>query len=288
MKGVLNDTGSRKGRNESIHSEGPERKGRVKTYFYADFYAILNFIMNLFLIMITAMFRQKRCRFCRFLILACLSAVVSVCYTYLFWERAVIQMGAAILQMGLFVFLAFEWEGVRTYAGDCAVFFFLTFFTGGFTGALQGFLQRIAAPGKNSAVWIFLAVVLLFLLFFLFRWELIRQEHFRKNIRTAKVFHGGKEARIRILYDTGNQLVSPYTGERVAVISQELAFKLDLEKGQNPLFIPYHSIGGNGLLKAYRMECIRIEGDGCKKEFLVAVSENMKEGQDVQMILNIM
>ena len=63
---------------------------------------------------------------------------------------------------------------------------------------------------------------------------------------------------------------------------------MDLEKGQNPLLIPYHSIGGDGLLKAYRMEWIRIEGEGCKKEFLVAVSENMKEGQNVQMILNIM
>lgn len=260
----------------------------METYFYVDFYVILNFIMNFFLLIITAMLRQKRCRFCRFLFLSCISAVISACYTYFFWERAVIQMGAAILQIGLFVFLAFGWEGWKQFAGDSAVFSFLTFFTGGFTGAIQSFLQRIKAPGKNSAVWILLAVFLLFLLFFLFRWEITRQEHFRKNIRTAKVFHRGKEEKIKVLYDTGNQLISPYTGEKVAVISQELASKMELEKGQNPLLIPYHSIGGDGLLKVYRMEWIRIDGEGCRKEFLVAVSENMKEGQDVQMILNIM
>jgi len=271
-----------------VHSGRPERKDRVKTYFYADFYVILNFIMNLFLITITAVLRHRRCRFCHFLFLSCVSAVVSVCYTYLFWERAVIQMGSAILQMGLFVLLAFEWEGLKQFAGDSAVFSFLTFFTGGFTGAVQSFLQRLAVPGENSAFWVLLAVFLLFLLFFLFRWEITRQEHFQRNIRNARVYHRGKEEKIRVLYDTGNQLVSPYTGEKVAVISQELALKMDLEKGQNPLLIPYHSIGGDGLLKAYRMEWIRIEGEGCKREFLVAVSENMKEGQGVQMILNIM
>ena len=63
-------------------------------------------------------------------------------------------MGAAILQMGLLVLLAFEWEGWKQFAGDSAVFSFLTFFTGGFTGALQSFLQRLKAPGRNSAIWI--------------------------------------------------------------------------------------------------------------------------------------
>lgn len=260
----------------------------MKTHFYVDFYFILNFMMNLFLILVTAMLRQKRSRFGRMVVLSCLHAAVSCVYTYLLWEKTGWQTGIAVVQMVVFVRLAFEKEGLRSFLEDSLVFFFLTFFTGGLIGAFQAFLMRvIGSPGASSGVWLFPVVFLLFLLFFMLRWEWIRQEHSRKSIRMAVVCHGGCEASIRVLYDTGNQLVSPYTGEGVAIISTELAEKLSLAEGQNPVLIPYHSIGGDGLLKAYRMEYLRITGGGSKRNFLAAVSSNLTGEQGVQMILNI-
>lgn len=260
----------------------------MKTYLYVDFYFILNFTMNLFLILITAMLRQKRGRFFRFVVLSGISAVCSVFITYFLWEHVILQMAISMLQMGGMVYLAYEKEGIRTWVGDFILFLFLTFFTGGLIGAVQGLLLRILEQGRAySMVWIFLSVFFLFLLFFVFRFAFIRQEHSRKSIRKARIIHSGREFEIRVLYDTGNQLVSPYTGEGVAIIAKELAEKVGLEQNQRPILIPYHSIGGDGLLKAYRMEEMRLEGKVCKKNFLAAVSENLGEEQGVQMILNI-
>lgn len=122
---------------------------------------------------------------------------------------------------------------------------------------------------------------------FFFRWELISQGQERKNIRTVRVIHHGKEAEVEALYDTGNQLVSPYTGEGVVIISKSLSETVGLPCGQNPILIPYHSIGGSGLLKAYRLECIQMQGGICKRELLAAVSEELDYRQRIQMILNI-
>ena len=260
----------------------------MTTYLYADFYFILNFIMNVFLILLTAMLRQKRCRMCHFIFVAAINAVLSVMITYMLWKMVVLQIFVAVLQMLEIVFWAFEREGVRRFIKDFMTFFFLTFFIGGLTGTVQNLCLKVSDTKKAYSMrFIFVAVFLLFLLFFLLRWELIREEHARLSIRQAVIAHSGIQVEIQVLYDTGNQLVSPYTGEAVAVISQELARKLEVAKNQSPILIPYHSIGGDGLLNAYRIESLRIEGGISKKNFLAAVSENLTKEQGVQMILNI-
>ena len=260
----------------------------MKTYLYVDFYFLLNFTMNLFLIMVTAMLRQRKCHFLRFVLLSGLSAVFSVFVTYFLWGQIVLQAAVSVLQMGVMMYLAYEREGIFMWAGDFLVFVFLVFFTGGLTGAVQGFLLRILDKKRaDSMAWILLSVLLLLLLFYLLRFSFIRQEHRRKSIRRARVVHGGREMEILVLYDTGNQLVSPYTGEGVAIVSKELAGRLGLEQNQRPVLIPFHSIGGGGLLKAYRMEEMRMEDGTCRKNFLAAVSENLGERQEIQMILNI-
>lgn len=108
-----------------------------------------------------------------------------------------------------------------------------------------------------------------------------------KNIQRAILIHGGRKLDIRVLYDTGNRLISPYTGEGVAVISRGLAEQAGLYKNQKPILIPYHSIGGDGLLEAFRMEEMHLEDGSSKRNFLAAVSDRLGEEQGIQMILNI-
>lgn len=98
---------------------------------------------------------------------------------------------------------------------------------------------------------------------------------------------GGEVYHIRALFDTGNQLVSPYTGERVAIISQELARKMMLPERQKPLWIPFHSVGGDGLLPAYRLRCLTLSDGQRRENLLAAVSECLCTDRAVQMILSV-
>ena len=46
----------------------------------------------------------------------------------------------------------------------------------------------------------------------------------------AVLCHEGREYVLRVLFDTGNGLVSPYTGEKVAVLSADFASGLSLDR----------------------------------------------------------
>lgn len=254
---------------------------------YLDIYLILNFIMNLFLLMITAIVRQKRCHIFRLFLSSFAVSVVSAFITYYFWGNMAGQIVLAVIQMGGLVILAFEFEGMKVWISDFITFVFLTFFAGGSIGAFVGFLYHGKAK-DNSIVWIVVAVIILFILFFAFRWEIIQGQHQKKSVMSAKIVHKGREYRIRALYDTGNQLISPYTGESVVVISKKLSEKMKLSEEQNPVLIPYSSVGGNGLMEAYRIDYIYLPNGKTRKFFLAAVSENLNEKNNVQMILNIL
>ncbi|MDD7402914.1 MAG: sigma-E processing peptidase SpoIIGA [Butyribacter sp.] len=259
----------------------------MKTYLYLDVYIFLNFIMNLFLIMITAIVRQKKSRiFCMILVSLAVS-LFSAATTWLLWGKNGWQLVCAVFQMMILVFFSFPYEGKSVFAGDFLAFLFLAFFSGGCIGACMNFLSRWTHSGKGIACGeIITAVVILFILFFLFRWEILKQRNQKRNVLSAKIIHRKKEYQIRALFDTGNSLVSPYTGERVAVISKKLAQQMALEKEQNPILIPYSSIGGKGLMKAYRIEEICFADDRTEKDFLAAVSENLGTENEIQMIFN--
>ena len=66
----------------------------MKMQFYADVYFILNLIMNLFLIMATALIRQKKCRFMRYVLWSALCAAGTVLVTYIWWEYVLWQLFA--------------------------------------------------------------------------------------------------------------------------------------------------------------------------------------------------
>lgn len=260
----------------------------LKLYLYIDIYIILNFIMNLFLLMITAIVRQKRCHIFRLFLSSFAVSLLSAVSTYYLWGNMIWQIILAVIQMGGLVILAFEYEGIKARISDCVTFVFLTFFAGGSISVFVGFLSHgINRSEGISIVFIIVAVIFLFILFFVFRWEIIRGQHQKKSVMSAKIVHKGKEYRIRALYDTGNHLISPYTGEGVAVISKKLSEEMELNKEQNPILIPYTSVGGSGLLEAYRIDYVYLSDGKTKKSLLVAVSDNLREQSDIQMILNI-
>ena len=71
----------------------------------------------------------------------------------------------------------------------------------------------------------------------------------------------------------------------MAVISKSLAQELELEKVP-PLMIPYTSVGGSGLLHAYRIDGMVLESGQRRNHFLAAVSDKI-HGEEIQMILNV-
>lgn len=280
---------------------------------YLDIYFILNLIMNFFLLIMTGILRQKRISLKRLMLCSVCSSLFSTLVYALSCVYGIGYLFLDLCSIPILVCASYQDRDVRVCLRDSLFLGIMTMLTGGCLYAMYSAL-RICLPDlflrqNSSAVFslglIIIGLFLLSVVFLLLGKEFLQQVQYGKSTCEAVLFHAGKKYHIRILNDTGNQLVSPYSGERVAVISKALASEMGIEQEQPILYIPYHSIGGSGILPAYRLE--RLEwnsssnchsqrccnhgycGDnwGGNKEqledFLAAVSGELEE---IQMIVN--
>lgn len=112
----------------------------------------------------------------------------------------------------------------------------------------------------------------------------------------ATLKRDGTEIRVRALLDSGNGLFEPISGKPVSVVEEKVFQNLWGTTAQGYRAIPYHSIGRkHGILKGYLLPELRLETDGvCKvvRDVYVAVSPEEISAQDspdaeaVKMIIN--
>lgn len=290
---------------------------------YLDIYFILNLIMNFFLLLMTGILRQKRILPIRLMLCSVCSSLFSTVVYVLSCLYGIGFLFLDLCSIPVLVCLSYQDRNVRICFRDSLFLGIMTMLTGGCLYAMYSAL-RICLPDlflrqNSSAVlslcFIMVGLLLLSVVFLLLGKEFLQQVQYGKSTCEAVLFHAGKEYHIQILRDTGNQLISPYTGERVAVISKALASEMGIEQEQPMLYIPYHSIGGSGILPAYRLErlewtsssnchsyrccnhwCCGDNWGNCSsnshgsnmeqmEHFLAAVSGELEE-KEIQMIVN--
>lgn len=133
------------------------------------------------------------------------------------------------------------------------------------------------------------------LLYLLFGY-LCERKRRTKGLCRVTLINKGVQLTVTALMDSGNGLVEPISGKPVCVIEQGILEKLlDMD---NHLYraIPYHSIGKRrGILKGYTVPEIRIELDGvtkiCKNTYVAVCEEYISHTRDegdcqVKMILH--
>lgn len=130
---------------------------------------------------------------------------------------------------------------------------------------------------------------------------------FRRAVKKAEraaydvvIERGGKSVRLRALHDTGNELYDPLTGRHVLVAEADAlaplfddieaaALKADAIDAISALrgfhLIPYASLGGSGLLPAFRPERIMVDGEA-RDDLVVAVTATaLSAGENCRAIL---
>lgn len=260
----------------------------MKICFYADLYWILNFIMNIFLLNMTAYLSQSPYKMFRWCIVSSICSTISLFYTYccrtVFDLKIIVLSFAEILFM---LYMALRPCSFRMYIRQIFYFFEITFITAGFLMTMRNILFEIIIKHSHvSLLMIFAGIIVLAIVFHFLRESMLKDEMSRKSVDFALLINRGKKYKIRVLYDTGNHLISPYTGEPVMIMSKELAIMANLDEIA-PILIPYHSIGGDGLLNAYRLDFLKIGKGDIRRNFLAAVSDELCTDKEIQMILNI-
>lgn len=118
----------------------------------------------------------------------------------------------------------------------------------------------------------------------------------KKNGRICEVvlYMGMEKYRVNALMDTGNELTDPLSGEPVSVIAPACARQMLKEEGENRgiRYIPYRTVGGDGVMPVFRTEQMEVFLTGEKEGFrikdpVIGICEGqISEQEEYQMILN--
>lgn len=271
----------------------------MRIAFYWDIFWLLNFIMNLFLLGMTAIIRRKYLRKWRLIGVSLLESgqMTAVLVWWLqqlkehngkneilFWQNGM-PAGLIVLEI-LFAFEMLQfcfWEKqFRELLKDLLYFLQVSVLTGGALLLCREWMGKEHTTG----IWtLFAGMAGIWLVFYIME-RYLRQGDKRVNTMDGVIIMGnGRRYPLRVMLDTGNCLVSPYSGERVMIIGETLAQQLEITKTRPPLLIPFQSIGGDGMLTAYRIPRLSLQDGSEVRNFLAAVSPKLSEDSAVQLIM---
>ena len=271
----------------------------MRIAFYWDIFWLLNFIMNLFLLGMTAIMRRKYLRKWRLIGVSLLESgqMTAVIVWWLqqlkehngkneilFWQNGM-PAGLIMLEI-LFAFEMLQfcfWEKqFRELLKDLLYFLQVSVLTGGALLLCREWMGKEHTTG----IWtLFAGTAGIWLVFFIME-RYLRQGDKRVNTMDGVIImENGRRYPLRVMLDTGNCLVSPYSGERVMIIGETLAQQLEITKTRPPLLIPFQSIGGDGMLTAYRIPRLSLQDGSEVRNFLAAVSPKLSEDSEVQLIM---
>lgn len=249
---------------------------------YVDSLFFLNFVMNLYLLILVDRSLVRTFRFRR---LTAGAAVGAFGYVLpLLWTvPPALKLGVGILlgTLGM-LWVTFPLRSMRMFLKLLERLLLYSFGMGG----VLLFLVRTFKPARaflTSVPGILIAGGLAFGLLLRFR-----SGHNTENtLCRAVLIKDGRKTPAAALIDSGNSLVEPISGKPVCVAGRKLFSSVWGEDTKSFRAIPYHSIGKKrGIMPGYLLPVLRLEIDGVELEFenvYIAVSdEEISHGEGAE------
>lgn len=241
---------------------------------YLDVLLFLQFTINVFVLIITGVMRQRKVKMCPILWTSLMFAALSVVIYILSIRLSYIVEILNLSMMLIIPRVAYPYEGINRWKKDCICFFTISIFLGGAMEAMFHILNnlRILNGSKFGLTYVYIGLAGIAISFLLLFSEIMQSKRDVSHFVEGMIIHKEKKVPVTVLFDSGNLLVSPYSQEHVVVISKELAQNLDFTD-QNPLLIPFSTVGGSGLMEAYRVDFLQLPKGNRRYHFLAAVSK---------------
>ena len=260
---------------------------------YVDSLFLMNFGMNLYLLMLVDRSTLKTASPWRILLGA---AFGSISFLLLFWVslpfpcRLLLGIPGGTVGMLL---IAFPVKNLRMFLKLLEKLLFYSFCMGGLLLCLIRLLPQLRQ--WLTGLWGILAVGgIAFCLFGRF----LPGYREKDCICRATLRREGASMTVAAVIDSGNTLIEPISGKPVSVVEEKVFRGLWKNSMQGFRAIPYHSVGKkHGIMEGYLLPELCLEIDGVKKEFrdiYIAVSpEGLHPTQNagaesVKMIVNPM
>lgn len=250
---------------------------------YVDSLYLVNFVMNLYLLLLVNQSTHRTATRWRLVLGAALGAGWYL-LPFLFTAPAALKLAIGLIAGTVtMLFTAFDIRSIKAFFVMVEKLVLYSFLMG---GALL-LIIRCFPVMRSFTASIFGIMGLGALLVMLLGSVRERQDK-NADLCHATLIKGGNRMKVVALVDSGNSLREPISGKPVSIIEQNVFVGL-WEENSVYRAIPYHSIGKeHGIMQGYLLPELEIEIGGIVKscrDVFVAVS-NEKLAGEVKMILN--
>ena len=273
--------------------------GLTGMIIYADVLLVLNFYVDYLLLLATEKLCRIRVRFRRRLLGAAFSASLSLS---VLWQTAPVFFPYVVQAAGacVTVLITYGRAPLWTFCRRTLSFLAASYVFAGIVLAIQAWLKPAGVLVSAVVVywevspWLLLAsATACYLAICLYRRFFQRSERQERGVSlTVKV--GERSANGMVLYDTGNRLFEPISGDPVVIIDRAFAARLLGDETAQQLLsgdwssccglcfrmVPYQSVGKNGMLPAFRPGNVRSNGRQIHDVFFAVSPTRIRDGYD--------
>lgn len=233
---------------------------------YLDVLFLENFIVNMFLLLVTTKLFQHKFKICRLLLASSIGGIygiVLVIPELEFFAKVPFELLAAYIM----IYIVYENNSLKANLKALCIFMCSMILLSG--------LCFMFAMGKNhylpvgqfefkldnySVKYVFISVIIIYMASGRLKNYIKDRIAVSSYTYTITFEIQGKQYSFKSFLDTGNELREPATNLPCILIEKDLFPPIKPEE-QNIYYIPYNAIGYRGRLKGIRVNDIRIEGD---------------------------
>jgi stage II sporulation protein GA (sporulation sigma-E factor processing peptidase) len=282
----------------------------METGVYVDVLLVLNYIINMLLLMCAAKL-AGRSPARRRIVAAALFGSVSSLTIFLPSMGFAVEFLARLAISGGIILIAFRWMSAKTFFKELFLFFAVSFF---FAGIMLGLWLLLKPNGMlfyNGIVYfdisfisLIVATVAAYAVLSLFH-RFSRNGRIKPDIYRVFVYLGNTVVALNGLVDSGNALCEPFSGLPVMVCGLEDVESLLPDgavrairsenytniEGKAPFFraIPYSDVSGSGVIPAFRPDRIELHTKRGKKvveSVYIGVTRHPVGNDSYEAILN--
>ncbi|MBQ7046994.1 MAG: sigma-E processing peptidase SpoIIGA [Oscillospiraceae bacterium] len=274
---------------------------------YVDILLLINLLVNYFLLLASNAILHTHPKRLRILISAAVGALYSL-IIFLPDLNIVLSVSLRVVCSTVMVLIAFKINNIKTFLRSFGCFFMSNF---AFAGIMLGVWLVLKPNGmvyKNGAVYFDIDAVILtvsaigcYIVISLISF-LLKRKAPDSHIVNLTICYNGISVCGTALFDTGNTLKEPFSSFPVVVCERTFVEKLipkwfdikesSLTEGSNQIrFVSYKSVGGEGLLPAFKPDLVTVYDKGKKVElstvYIAVYSKTLSGGEYNALIGNL-
>ncbi len=262
--------------------------GGGRVVIYADILFLVNLYVDYFILLGVKKFYNLRTKTSRLLLGAVTGAVVSL--ISLFMLNDIINYILALI-FGLLVCFASFYDGnIKILIKYYASFLFISFAFSGIVLMLSFLTKSAAVIGGKPYFQISPLLLLIFTSLSYGASELMRI--LRGKGENPFLFHkivveqNGCIVELFAKKDTGNDLKEPFSGLPVVVAEKDSLKEIKTEKTEIYRLVPFNTLGGSGLIPAFKPEKMYLKKDGKEVECYLAVFDGKLSHGSYNCLIN--